>query len=142
MSINKSQTENLSSILKGNKFIIPTNQRKYSWTESERKALWKDIEESSKDKMNHFVGTLSFKQNKAVGLSSEMTYEVIDGQQRLTTFFILLSVLIDKIPDAKTSLNLQNEFIGTSEDIKLEPLGSDGDFLKQVIFNFKGIDVE
>lgn len=139
MSINKSQTENLASILKGNKFVIPTYQRKYSWTESERLALWKDIEESIKDDMNHFIGTLSFKQNKAVGLSSEMSYEVIDGQQRLTTIFILLSSLIDNVENDAVKVILRNDFIGNIENIKLEPLGNDGDFLKRVIFDFDGI---
>jgi len=142
MSINKSQTENISSILKGNKFVIPTYQRKYSWTKLERLALWKDIEESSKDNMNHFVGTLSFKQNKAVGLSGEMTYEVIDGQQRLTTIFILLHVLIDKIADINTKTVLKNDFIGTFNHLKLEPLGDDGDFLKRVLFDFDGIEID
>ena len=58
MSITKSQTEKIGSIFNGNRFIIPTYQRKYSWTDTERKALWQDIEESLNDKMNHFVGTL------------------------------------------------------------------------------------
>ena len=83
MSITKSQTEKIGSIFNGNRFIIPTYQRKYSWTDTERKALWQDIEESIKDKMNHFVGTLSFKENKSIGLSTDTVYEIIDGQHRL-----------------------------------------------------------
>ena len=50
MSISKSQTEKIGSILNGNKFVIPTYQRKYSWTYIEQSALWQDIEESLKDK--------------------------------------------------------------------------------------------
>lgn len=61
MSITKSQTERIKSIFPGNKFIIPTYQRKYRWTHNERLALWKVIEESSNDNMDHFIGTLSFK---------------------------------------------------------------------------------
>jgi uncharacterized protein with ParB-like and HNH nuclease domain len=61
MSINKSQTEKIGSIFNGNKFIIPKYQRKYSWTAIEQKALREDIEESVKDNMTHFIGTLSFK---------------------------------------------------------------------------------
>ena len=49
MSITKSQTEKIGSIFNGNRFEIPTYQRKYSWTDNERKALWQDIEESIKD---------------------------------------------------------------------------------------------
>ena len=79
MSISKSQTEKIGSIFNGNKFIIPTYQRKYSWTENERYALWQDIEESLKSNMNHFLGTLSFKENETIGLSTDTLYEIIDG---------------------------------------------------------------
>lgn len=142
MSITKSQTEKIGSIFKGNRFLIPTYQRKYSWTDHERKALWQDIEESLNDDMNHFIGTLSFKENKTSGLSTEITYEVIDGQQRITTLFILLSVLIDKIEDESTKNELRNAFIGTETNLKLFPLGQDGEFLKKVLFDFESIDLE
>lgn len=140
MSITKSQTEKIGSIFNGNRFVIPTYQRKYSWTDNERKALWQDIEESIKDDMNHFVGTLSFKENKSVGLSTDTIYEIIDGQQRITTIFILLKVLIDKITDEKTKTALLASFIGTEGDLKLNPLGEDGDFLNKLLFQFDIID--
>jgi len=140
MSITKSQTEKIGSIFNGNRFVIPTYQRKYSWTDNERKALWQDIEESIKDNMNHFVGTLSFKENKSVGLSTDTIYEIIDGQQRITTIFILLKVLIDKITDDKTKTALLSSFIGSEGDLKLHPLGADGDFLNKLLFQFDSID--
>lgn len=140
MSITKSQTEKIGSIFNGNRFIIPTYQRKYSWTDAERKALWQDIEESIKDKMNHFVGTLSFKENKAVGLSGDTVYEIIDGQQRITTLFILLKVLIDKITDKNVQITQLNTFIGSKDSLKLHPLGIDGDFLNILLFDSTTID--
>lgn len=140
MSITKSQTEKIGSIFNGNRFTIPTYQRKYSWTDNERKALWQDLEESIKDDMNHFVGTLSFKENKSVGLSTDTTYEIIDGQQRITTIFILLKVLIDKIADANTRNSQLNAFIGSEDNLKLHPLGADGDFLKLLLFHSEIID--
>lgn len=140
MSITKSQTEKIGSIFNGTRFIIPTYQRKYSWTDNERKALWQDIEESIKDDMNHFVGTLSFKENKSIDLSTDTTYEIIDGQQRITTIFILLKVLIDKITDEKTKLALLSSFIGTEENLKLLPLGIDGDFLNKLLFQFESLN--
>ncbi len=139
MSITKSQTEKIGSIFSGNKFVIPTYQRKYSWTDTERKALWQDIEESIKDNMNHFIGTLSFKENKAVGLSSGTVYEIIDGQQRITSLFILLKVLIDKIEDKNLQQTQLNEFIGSKTNLKLHPLGADGDFLSNLLFDPKTI---
>lgn len=142
MSITKSQTEKIGSIFNGNRFIIPTYQRKYSWTDTERKALWQDIEESLNDKMNHFVGTLSFKENKSIGLSTDTVYEIIDGQQRITTIFILLKVLIDKLEDENVRNSQLSAFIGTHNNLKLHPLGIDGDFLNQLLFEPETIDFE
>ena len=140
MSITKSQTEKIGSIFNGNRFVIPTYQRKYSWTDTERKALWQDIEESIKDDMNHFVGTLSFKENKSVGLSTDTVYEIIDGQQRITTLFILLKVLIDKIADHEVQQSQLSAFIGSKDNLKLHPLGADGDFLNNLLFDPTPLD--
>lgn len=142
MSITKSQTEKIGSIFNGNRFVIPTYQRKYSWTDTERKALWQDIDESIKDNMNHFVGTLSFKENKSVGLSTDTVYEVIDGQQRITTLFILLKVLIDKITDPQVQLSQLSTFIGSKDNLKLHPLGADGDFLNNLLFDPTILDTD
>lgn len=142
MSITKSQTEKIGSIFNGNRFIIPTYQRKYSWTDNERKALWQDIDESIKDNMNHFVGTLSFKENKAVGLTTDTIYEIIDGQQRVTTIFILLKVLIEKLADEATRNAQMLAFIGSENNLKLSPLGEDGEFLNKLLFHFDEIEVD
>lgn len=139
MSINKSQTEKIGSIFNGNRFIIPTYQRKYSWTDTECKDLWQDIDESIKDNMTHFLGTLSFKENKAVGLAMDMVYEIIDGQQRITTLFILLKVLIDKLENSTVKDGLQTSFIGSKDNLKLKPLGADGEFLNSLFFDFESI---
>ena len=140
MSITKSQTDKIGSIFKGNHFSIPKYQRKYSWTENETKALWNDINESIGNGMNHFVGTLCFKENKSVGLSTDTEYEVIDGQQRLTTIFLLLSVLIEKIPDNKTREQQREAFIGQNGNLKLLPQGIDGDFLTKLVFDYGSIN--
>jgi len=141
MSITKSQTEKIGSIFNGNRFIIPTYQRKYCWTNNERNALWQDIEESLNSNMNHFLGTLSFQENETVGLSTDTLYEIIDGQQRITTIFILLSTLIDKLPEEEIRNDLRTAFIGTDNNLKLQPLGEDEQFLNQLIFDFSNIDI-
>ncbi len=140
MSITKSQTDKIGSIFNGNHFIIPQYQRKYSWTETETKALWNDINESIGNNMSHFVGTLCFKENMSTGLSTDTEYEVIDGQQRLTTIFLMLSVLIEKISDENTREDQQKAFIGQNEKLKLLPQGEDGDFLTKLIFNIDSIE--
>jgi hypothetical protein len=142
MSISMSQKESLGSIFNGNAFVIPTYQRKYSWTDVERRALWTDIDESLRNDLNHFLGTLSFKQNETEGLSTDTVYEVIDGQQRLTTIFILLSVLIDALPDATVGAAQRIAFIGSAGNLRLRPLGSDGTFLSRVLFQYEDISAD
>lgn len=140
MSITKSQTDRIGSIFKGNHFTIPKYQRKYSWTNKETKAIWKDIEESIDKDMNHFVGTLCFKENRSIGLSTDTEYEVIDGQQRLTTIFILLSVLIEQLSDEKIKAEQEKAFVGSNDKLKLLPQSVDGEFLTKLIFKYSSIE--
>lgn len=147
MSIAVSNRQIIGSLFSGNKFFIPTYQRKYSWSNDEKnssgqlKELWDDISEAL-GSMKHFFGTLIFKEGKKSGLTE--TYEIIDGQQRLTTLYILLSVLIDKLPETLSNgekkEDYEKTFIGNKNNLKITPLGSDSSFLAELVFNYKTID--
>lgn len=83
----------IKNIFSRRKYIIPDYQRNYSWTiDEEISVFWDDfIYYLDKDpKSNFFIGPMVF---KADGINSS-EFEVIDGQQRLITFSILLSVII------------------------------------------------
>lgn len=78
------------------KFIIPEYQRKYAWEISNCDKLWSDvtdfIENDSRDP--YFFGTI------IMNCSNEDTeLKLIDGQQRTTTFMLLLKALLIKIND-------------------------------------------
>lgn len=138
MSFQPSRTETIKTLFHGNRFVIPSYQRKYSWKFEQRKALWDDINENLN--MKHFIGTLCFKKNEDAGDIINDVYEIIDGQQRTTTLYILLNALIEKIESNKQSyIDL---FIGTEEQSKLIPLGTDEEFMKKVIFSFNTINPE
>lgn len=87
-------------------FSIPEYQRGYSWTIGQCDKLWQDIEsfiESNGDD-NYFFGTV------IVDCSNTNELSLIDGQQRTTTFLLLLKALllrlneiIPKIPDDEDS---------------------------------------
>jgi len=97
--------------LHGMKFFIPSYQRGYRWTEQQVKDLLNDILEfSQKEKQEseyYCLQPLVVKRKDKDVLSSikaatsieevetllKGSWEVIDGQQRLTTLFIILSVL-------------------------------------------------
>ena len=138
MSFQPSRTETIKTLFHGNRFVIPAYQRKYSWKFEQRKALWDDINENLN--MKHFIGTLCFKKNEDAGDIINDVYEIIDGQQRTTTLYILLNSLIERIESNKQSyIDL---FIGTKEQSKLIPLGTDEEFMKKVIFSFDSINPE
>jgi uncharacterized protein with ParB-like and HNH nuclease domain len=78
-----------------NKYIIPLYQRNYAWGKEQIEALIQDIYEAyEKDKnSNYYIGSL------VVLRRHNGDYEVIDGQQRLTTLSLLTKILgITKTP--------------------------------------------
>ena len=88
----------LQEIIEGNKqYVVPLFQRAYSWKKSQWESLWNDILElyHSDNRRPHFMGSIVTMPTSAIpeGVSK---YLLIDGQQRLTTIFILLCALRDK----------------------------------------------
>lgn len=86
---------NVAELYNGNKatYEVPIYQRNYAWEEDEITALIQDVYDAylkSKNggsKNNYYIGTLvSYHKGDQV-------YEVIDGQQRLTTIYLVLSAL-------------------------------------------------
>jgi uncharacterized protein with ParB-like and HNH nuclease domain len=140
MSLTKSQTNNLYAIFSGNKFVIPDYQRKYSWEPEHRQALWNDIYEYINTPINHYIGTLAFRESETDSLDTTDIYEVIDGQQRLTTLFILLSVFINRISDNKIKVEREMLIIGEPGTLKLVPLGEDALFFETLIFDYNSIN--
>ena len=71
-----------------NYYIVPDYQREYVWKREEVEQLMSDITEAyltAKDK-DYFVGS-------TVVFLNQGARELVDGQQRMTTFYILLCVL-------------------------------------------------
>lgn len=108
MAENQIELKSVGELL-GMKFFIPSYQRGYRWTERQVKDLLDDINEfepqelpDSKEKTWYCLQPLVVKKmdstrKEEVNLSeNEEWYEVIDGQQRLTTIFIILNVLDNK----------------------------------------------
>jgi hypothetical protein len=76
------------------RFRIPSYQRDYSWTLEEVAALLEDIDETLQGPSGqHFLGTVVLAKNAD-------RYEIVDGQQRLTTLMLLVHALLQQLPDA------------------------------------------
>ncbi len=71
-------------------YIVPDYQREYVWTDKEIQPLLDDIDEQIDAGSNreYFIGTV-----RVSPATRKNHYEIIDGQQRLTTFFLLLCAL-------------------------------------------------
>ncbi|MFD1892177.1 DUF262 domain-containing protein [Ottowia beijingensis] len=71
-------------------YIVPDYQREYVWTDKEVHQLLEDIGEQIDvgTTREYFIGTVLVSPT-----DQKNHYEVIDGQQRLTTFFLLLCAL-------------------------------------------------
>ncbi len=70
-------------------YVIPVYQRNYAWEENEITDLIKDVYDSfhKNPQAPYYIGTLvTFKRG-------DSKYEVIDGQQRLTTIYIILKTI-------------------------------------------------
>lgn len=74
----------VSEIFTNNIYQVPIYQRNYAWSEEHIIQLIEDIDSTidQKDK-NYFLGNL------IVNQADNNVYEVIDGQQRLTTLYLL-----------------------------------------------------
>ena len=89
-SINAFLTES-----KDNKFHIPIYQRKYTWDKYKIEDLFNDLDDVnlSDTESYHFFGLIVYVDN----LNKKSHFDVIDGQQRLTTIFIVLNCILDII---------------------------------------------
>ncbi|GAA8662921.1 hypothetical protein KYTH90_02850 [Helicobacter pylori] len=76
-------------------YSIPNYQRDYAWKDKNFMDLWEDLEEAieyNKNGYAHFIGTMVVVKNE----DNKKLYDIIDGQQRTTTIFMLLHVLASK----------------------------------------------
>ena len=87
-------------------FIVPEYQRPYVWQEDNVQELIEDLYYAFENKPNHeyFLGALVLKRTKELQFNE---YELLDGQQRLTTLCLMIAVLRDLIekPIYKSTLS-------------------------------------
>lgn len=105
MGDNNIKLKSISELLRY-KFFIPSYQRGYRWTSQQVEDLLNDVWEFSKPKKKDYefyclqplvVKEMSDEDKQKNSLTEDEWYEVIDGQQRLTTIHIILTALKDAI---------------------------------------------
>lgn len=80
-------------LFKNDAYVIPAYQRDYAWESEQWTQLWEDLsgyQESNAE--DHFLGPLIVTPNEI----KDDLYEVIDGQQRLTTIQMIICLIRDR----------------------------------------------
>ena len=109
-------------------YRVPRFQRDYSWTQDEWDDLWQDIEGvlAPAGEPAHYMGYL------VLQTQDNKTFDVIDGQQRLTTLSVLVLAVLRGLQDlidagAEPENNrrrieqLRNSYIGYLDPVTLIP---------------------
>ena len=125
----------------GCQFVIPVYQRNYTWAaEREVKQYFDDLDSVLKgDYRNHFMGIIIYLE-KTIDFSSR-EFSIIDGQQRLTTTFLIIYAikqLLVKADDFEKVKQLEGQYLTNPyhDDkikYKLKPLVSDDDVYRCIV---------
>ena len=123
-------------------FTIPVYQRNYSWEAIHTMHLLNDIEtilESGATK-RHFLGSIVVLLEEAMAFSVQR-YTLIDGQQRITTFMLLLLAISEFYPELRDRIwgeYLHNKYGKNSEEqMKLHLLNEDAEQFNNLLNNKK-----
>ncbi|MBA5630157.1 DUF262 domain-containing protein [Moheibacter lacus] len=76
-------------------YNMPIYQRPYAWDKERVEQLWYDVLEAFKNHQNNPSQDSNYFLGSVVVVKKSESYEVVDGQQRLTTLTILFCVLRD-----------------------------------------------
>ena len=102
----KAEPEHLIDLMFDNKrqYQIPVYQRNYDWKKDNCIELFNDILHAYDKEKTHFLGTIvQVNQDDENGIKQ---YLIIDGQQRMTSVYLLLKALYDlsEKPEDKAEL--------------------------------------
>ena len=125
----------------GCQFVIPVYQRNYTWAaEREVKQYFDDLQSVLKgDYKNHFMGIIIYLE-KAIDFSSR-EFSIIDGQQRLTTTFLIIYAIkqllvncnyTEKVKQLEGQY-LTNPYHNDKIKYKLKPLVADDDVYRCIV---------
>lgn len=125
----------------GCQFVIPVYQRNYTWAaEREVKQYFDDLQSVLKgDYKNHFMGIIIYLE-KAIDFSSR-EFSIIDGQQRLTTTFLIIYAikqLLVNCNDTEKVKQLEGQYLtnpyhNDKIKFKLKPLVADDDVYRCIV---------
>lgn len=95
-------------------YVIPPYQRTYSWAYNDYKQLYDDVTSAFLNNQDYFLGNMVL----ARGKDSQDRPEVVDGQQRLITLWLIIKVLSLLYPEmSRLKRILESESIKTDSSV-------------------------
>jgi Protein of unknown function DUF262/Protein of unknown function (DUF1524) len=128
------------------RFEIPFFQRGYAWQKRQWDDLFVDIQDQIVDDLNsgtdiddveHFFGPFVVLE-KTGGHPELKEFLVIDGQQRVTTIYLLLSIIRDELKRKEHLSTEVSHHVRTLNRYLINDITSADDYLKLKIFSSKG----
>lgn len=133
----KAEPEHLIDLMFDNKrqYQIPVYQRNYDWKKDNCIELFNDILHAYDKEKTHFLGTIvQVNQDDENGIKQ---YLIIDGQQRMTSVYLLLKALYDLAEKPEDKAELEGYIFNLSSSkeysileqnkLKLKPIKSDNE---------------
>lgn len=135
------------------RFMVPLYQRKYQWADDRLAPFWDDVEAKATEvlegnsRFQHYMGALILSplgEGSQIGITPRM--QIVDGQQRLTTFQLFLAALREiarenELPEVIEQVNGYLFNVPRSKDtdplvrFKLIPTPSDREVFHDIIDN-------
>lgn len=120
----------IKEIFQAEGYSIPNYQRDYAWKDKNFRDLWEDLEEAieyNKKGQGHFIGTMVVTKNE----DNKKLYDIIDGQQRTTTIFMLLHVLANE--QNEKDKQETRKYLYQKGELKLEVAPQNQSFFKALL---------
>lgn len=119
---NNSEEAEISSLLSGDSiFSIPYFQRPYKWKSGRLRQFEQDVlSVVDDDTLNHFLGAVIIHGRRS-SPSDPTVYEVIDGQQRITTLFLYLAAgikILAEVDRAEVAAALFQKYLAIGRNVR------------------------
>jgi uncharacterized protein with ParB-like and HNH nuclease domain len=127
------------------RFKVPFFQRGYAWEKKQWDQLFIDLQEqiidelergSSIEEVEHFFGPIVVMEQ--TGTPELKEFLVIDGQQRITTIYLLLGIIREQIRAKKHLSNDAHAYLDELKKYLVNEVGGSDDYLKLKVFSSKG----
>ena len=127
------------------RYEIPFFQRGYAWEDRQWKKLFEDIqneiiesvEDNNFDDQEHFFGPIVVLEKRSSHPSLKR-FLVIDGQQRITTSYLLLAIIKKHLVEKAHLSSIAQNYIAELDRLLINDLRDEDDYLKMKVFSTKG----